>query len=336
MNEIFLSYKCEDEARVAPIVLGLRSARLSVWWDRDISGGQAWRQSISEHLETSRCVIVVWSERSVGPLAEFVHDEAKRGQARGVLLPVRIDPVTEPLGFGEIQTLDLVGWRGNLRDPRFQDLVAAVKAVVSGGPRPRPKAPGRRARLLTAWGSGLGVTVILLVAMNLAALQKPLCKVPGLHAVCAAWGLGGVPTKAEAALWARRAPGDCASLKAYLASFPKGAFAEEAARRLQAAATVEEEHWTPQTQSLPLTVRATLDPLPSEQAARADALARGATEARRTCEGFKAGEFRLVAATAEAQSWRCSARGAGAVCGFDGQAICRVEARHVTERQVCR
>jgi len=336
MNDVFLSYKREDEERIVPIIKGLQKAGLSVWRDLDTPAGQNWRGTTSEQLETAGCVIVVWSESSVGPAAEFVHDEAKRGQARRVLLPVRIDPVTEPLGFGEIQSLDLVGWRGNLRDPRFQDLVAAVQAVIAGGPRPRPKAPGLRARLVTAWGSGLGVTVILLVAMNLAGLQKPLCKVPGLHAVCAAWGLGGVPTKAEAALWARRATGDCAGLKSYLASFPQGAFAEEAARRLQAAATAEEERWTPQTQSLPLTVRATLDPLPSEQAARADALARGATEATGHCKGFKVGEFRLVSATAEVERWHCSSRGSGTVCGFDGQAICQVEARHVSQRQVCR
>jgi hypothetical protein len=37
VTDIFISYKREDEARVAPIVEGLRSAGLSVWWDRDIS-----------------------------------------------------------------------------------------------------------------------------------------------------------------------------------------------------------------------------------------------------------------------------------------------------------
>ncbi|HYU30577.1 MAG TPA: toll/interleukin-1 receptor domain-containing protein, partial [Thermoanaerobaculia bacterium] len=157
MTDIFISYKREDEARVAPIVEGLRGAGLSVWWDREISGGEAWRQSISEQLEAARCVIVVWSEISVGPLGEFVQDEAGRAKARGVLVPVRIDRVKEPLGFGEIQSLDLVGWRGNRRNLRFRNLVAAAKAVVAGGPRPRPLTPGRLARLLAAWVSGLGV-----------------------------------------------------------------------------------------------------------------------------------------------------------------------------------
>jgi hypothetical protein len=337
MTDIFISYKREDEARVAPIVKGLQGAGLSVWWDLDISVGQARRQSISEQLEAARCVIVVWSKTSVGPLGEFVQEEAGRGKARGVLIPVRIDRVTEPLGFGEIQALDLVGWRGNRRNLRFRNLVAAAKAVVAGGPRPHPMTPGRRARLLAAWVSGLGVAAAILgFAADLSGLQTPLCKIPGAHAVCVSWGLGGLPTKDEQALWTSRVAGDCEGLRAYLAQFPKGAFAEEAGRRLQAAETIEDESWTPEEQRLPLTVRATLAPLATEKAARADALARGPVEARQICEGFEAGEFRLVSATAEAQNWRCSARDSGSVCGFDGQAICQVEVRRVAQRQVCK
>jgi hypothetical protein len=337
MTDIFISYKREDEARVAPIIEGLRGAGLSVWWDRDISGGSSWRQSIHEQLEAARCVIVVWSETSVGPLGEFVQDEAGRAKARGVLIPVRIDHITEPLGFGEIQSLDLVDWRGNVRDLRFQNLIAAAKAVVAGGPRPRPMTPARRARLLTAWVSGLGVVAMGLgFATDLVGLQKPLCKIPGLHSVCASWGLGGLPTKEEEIFWTRRDVGDCEGLRDYLRSFPKGAFAEEADRMLQAKAVINEESWIPEEQRLPLVVPTTLTPLASEKAAREDALARGPDEARLICDGFKQGGYRLVSATADARTWRCFARGSGTVCGFSGQAVCNVKARRVTPREVCR
>ena len=337
MTDIFISYKREDEARVAPIVEGLRGAGLSVWWDRNISGGESWRQSISEQLAIARCVIVVWSEISVGPLGEFVQDEAGRAKARGVLVPVRIDRISEPLGFGEIQSLDLVDWRGNTRDLLFQNLVAAVKAVIAGGPRPKPMTPGRRARVLAAWGSGLGLAATILgFGTDVMGLQKPLCKVPGVHSLCASWGLGGIPTKEEETIWAQRKPGDCEGLRAYLTRFPKGAFAEEADRMIQAAVPGEEESWIPQEQRLQLFVRSAFTPLPSEKAARADAVARAEGEAALACKGFKTGAFHLISATAEPQSWHCSARGSGSACSFEGEAVCQVEVRRVIQRQVCK
>ena len=61
MNHIFLSYKSDDRARVAPLVEALAAEGLTVWWDAQIEGGAAWRQTIATQLETAACVIVVWS-----------------------------------------------------------------------------------------------------------------------------------------------------------------------------------------------------------------------------------------------------------------------------------
>jgi hypothetical protein len=146
MKDVFVSYKREDESRVAGVVESLRQAGLSVAWDLDIPGGANWRQTLLDYLDSARCVIVVWSEASAGPAGEFVHEEASRAKARGVLLPVRIDTVEEPLGFGQIQSMDLVGWAGDADDPRFRDVVAGAKAVIAGGLRPEPRASRQRPR----------------------------------------------------------------------------------------------------------------------------------------------------------------------------------------------
>jgi hypothetical protein len=130
--ETFVAYKREDLDRVIPLVRGLREAGISVWWDQDIPGGARWRQTAMDHLDAARCVIVVWSEASVSAAGEFVHDEAASGNRRGVLLPVRIDDVAPPLGFGQLHSLSLIDWAGNSDDPGFANVVSAVKAQIAG------------------------------------------------------------------------------------------------------------------------------------------------------------------------------------------------------------
>ena len=338
MTDIFISYKREDQQRVAPLAEALLKRGFDVWWDRHIGGGASWRQSIIEQLAAAKCVIVVWSEASVSAAADFVHDEAGRAKARGVLLPVKIDRVDPPVGFGEVQALDLVGWRGGGGDPRFQDVAAAARAIVEGGPRPRPKAPGRRVRLAAMSGAAFAAVAAAVGFLgDIAGLQAPICRAPLIRGVCAQQGWGGVASAAEQAAWDARAPGDCESLRAFLAEHPNGAYAEEAARRLQAASASVDEQWAAETRRLPLTVRSGLAPLSSEAAARRDALSRSAEDVDMVCGPFaQLDGYRLTSARAEPRRWRCTALGDGALCGFDGEAVCDIEVRTRSQVQTCR
>ncbi|MDQ2859661.1 MAG: toll/interleukin-1 receptor domain-containing protein, partial [Pseudomonadota bacterium] len=132
MVDVFISYKREDRARVQPLVDALTAEGLSVWWDVGLQGGAAWRQGIETALDGAKCVIVAWSALSIGAAGEFVHDEASRARGRGVYLPVRIDPVDPPLGFGQVHALSLIGWKGRRRDPLFQQVLVAARALVAG------------------------------------------------------------------------------------------------------------------------------------------------------------------------------------------------------------
>ena len=135
MSDIFVSYKAEDRARVRPLVDALQADGLSLWWDAHIDGGDEWRESIQQNLADARCVVVVWSKRSVGSEGSFVRDEATRALRRRVYLPVRIDKVEPPLGFGETQALPLIGWKGDRADPRNLAVLAAARAIVAGKPQ---------------------------------------------------------------------------------------------------------------------------------------------------------------------------------------------------------
>lgn len=130
MSDVFVSYKAEDRDRVRLIVDALEADGLSVWWDAHISGGDDWRDAIAEHLDAARCVLVIWSKRSVGPQGRFVRDEATRALKRGSYLAVCIDKVDPPLGFGESQALALHGWKGNRDDPRYAAVLGGAQSIA--------------------------------------------------------------------------------------------------------------------------------------------------------------------------------------------------------------
>ena len=136
MSDVFISYKREDEARVARLAKALESAGFDVWWDRGLPGGESWRANIEAALESARCVVAVWSKASVAKEGHFVRDEAGRAMARRQLVPVFIDRVDLPLGFGEVQAIDLSGWRGRPNDPAIHDVVEACKAKLDDRPAP--------------------------------------------------------------------------------------------------------------------------------------------------------------------------------------------------------
>lgn len=130
MSDVFISYKAEDRSRVEPLVDALEAEGLDVWWDARVSGGDAWRETIARQLDAAGCVIVVWSKRSTGPEGRFVRDEATWAQRRGTYLPITIDKVGPPLGFGETQALPLQSWKGDTADVRYAAVSRCVHSLL--------------------------------------------------------------------------------------------------------------------------------------------------------------------------------------------------------------
>jgi hypothetical protein len=165
MADIFVSYKSADRPHVQRLVSGLRAHDLTVWWDQDLPPDAPWEATIERELKGAKATVVVWSELSV--VSENVKSEARWARRQGRLIQVFVAHCDPPLFFGERQGVSLNGWSGDIADHRFQILVGAARAVVSGGRPPEGVefAPAKRRRLwrIAAGGAGTVAAAVVLV-----------------------------------------------------------------------------------------------------------------------------------------------------------------------------
>ena len=192
-------------------------------------------------------------------------------------------------------------------------------------------------RRVVAAGSVITViTGIVSTLGNLERVPNYVCRVPGIHAACGALEVGNVAGAKEEQAWQRaKESRDPAALRAYLGTFPTGVYASEASTRLAACRRTQREVWVAEQRKLPLFIPAGSDVFPAEEAARQAALERGKRDAEATCAGFT-GEFRVTGAAAEATEWTCRTADDGIGCGFEGSAVCAVEARQLLTDETCR
>lgn len=130
MADIFISYSSEDKTRVKTIAEALEHKGWSVWWDRQIPVGQRFDTVIEQELNKARCVIVIWTRRSVN--SEWVKNEASEAAQRNILAPVLLEDVKIPLAFRRIEAAQLTGWKGEPDHPELEILFSAVAAIING------------------------------------------------------------------------------------------------------------------------------------------------------------------------------------------------------------
>ena len=129
MARVFLSYAREDVEVARKLASVLADAGQTVWWDRHLHGGANFSNEIDRELKNAEAVMVLWSPASIA--SAWVQDEAAEGRDSGRLVPATLDSAKPPLGFRQLQCIDLAPWHRDARSEPIEDLLSAITKMAA-------------------------------------------------------------------------------------------------------------------------------------------------------------------------------------------------------------
>jgi hypothetical protein len=138
MCDIFISYSHHDKEVAERYAHSFERKGWTVFWDKAIPPGKTYDHFINEQLQSARCIVVLWSGASV--VSDWVKEEAQRGVRRGNLVPIMIEVIDPPLGFGRIEAAELVNWQGDSLNSEYINLLKAIEATLAMGSPAAPPA----------------------------------------------------------------------------------------------------------------------------------------------------------------------------------------------------
>ncbi|MCP4990588.1 MAG: toll/interleukin-1 receptor domain-containing protein [Colwellia sp.] len=92
-----------------------------VWWDIALQGGERFEDTIQAALDDAKCVIVLWSKKSI--TSKFVLDEAAYARDKGKLVPVLIEDVELTFRYRGLHTIDIQRWLSSDDITELSDLI---------------------------------------------------------------------------------------------------------------------------------------------------------------------------------------------------------------------
>ena len=128
MSDIFISYKREEQDKARQLAVALEQQGWSVWWDPKLRAGEYFNEVIQKALDEARCVIVLWSKRSVK--SRYVTAESSYALEYNKLVPVAIEDVELPFLFRSIHTPRLIDWDVSDEFDAFKSLVDDIAAKL--------------------------------------------------------------------------------------------------------------------------------------------------------------------------------------------------------------
>lgn len=155
---VFLSYAHGDQAQAQRLARVLERAGYTVWWDALIEGGTRYAQTIDDALQAADAVLVLWSKKSVE--SDWVRDEAAQGRDRHRLVPLSLDGTLPPLGFRQIQMIDLSAWHGRPGAPQLKAVERAIATAIGQDPVARAAVSTSRFTRRQAIAGGSAAVVV--------------------------------------------------------------------------------------------------------------------------------------------------------------------------------
>lgn len=171
-TSVFFSYSRVDQAKAIPMIQAIEAAGYKVWWDGMLEVGSSFLDTTEEALESAKAVVVLWSKTSV--MSHWVRDEATSGRVRNRLVPLSLDGTEAPLGFRQVQLIDMQNWSGRHDGPamvqikkvlaQYHDIDAPDLSVSK--PALRPPTISRRNVLLGGSSVGLLSAIAGFLTLN--------------------------------------------------------------------------------------------------------------------------------------------------------------------------
>jgi hypothetical protein len=168
MADVFLSYASAEKDKAELVAKSLEAAGFSVWWDRALRPGETFDRVIEREIGAAKAVVVLWTRTSVE--SQWVREEADHGRQRENLVPLLMDDVTPPMGFGRVQAAKLAHWDGDPKDREWQEVIHAVQGMVGREAKPvflRQRAETKpAAKKRPPWlAIGLGAVAVVLLGL---------------------------------------------------------------------------------------------------------------------------------------------------------------------------
>ena len=169
MADVFVSYASSEKDKARLVAESLEAAGFSVWWDRALKPGETFDSVIQREIEAAKAIVVLWTKASVE--SQWVREEADVGRRREALVPLLMDDIAPPLGFGRVQAAHLQEWDGDPKHADWIEVVESVQKLVGRRAAPistrkRASAAGARKPAGRQWLiAGLVAAVVILLGL---------------------------------------------------------------------------------------------------------------------------------------------------------------------------